>query len=179
MKKRINFLFHFWPVSTFGPSFGSLVLHHRLLFSTPSPPLVFSGRGPVRPKPKPAPSPGPIAGPLEPIRARARRCPWRTRQAAAAAPGRARLGLLGVRAYLRSRARALAHLALPCPRRSRLVLLAPPAMQPCRPPWSGHRRFIAWGAAESNRPRRTLRRAEPHLLSFFPRPGKHRSIVPA
>jgi hypothetical protein len=68
MKKRINFLFHFWPVSTFGPSFGSLVLHHRLLFSTPSPPLVFSGRGPVRPKPKPAPSPGPIAGPLEPIR---------------------------------------------------------------------------------------------------------------
>jgi hypothetical protein len=48
---------------------------------------------------------------------------------AAAAPRRAHLGLLGVRAYLRSRARAPTRLAPALPRRSRLVLLAlPPAM---------------------------------------------------
>jgi hypothetical protein len=98
---------------------------------------------------------------------------------AARRPWRVRSGLLGVRAYLRPRAQAPTFpspcsASRPSPAWHHLRPL------PSRPPWPPPPVSLPSSSsqARANRPRQELRRAKPHLLSFFPRPGKHRSVVP-
>jgi hypothetical protein len=125
----------------------------------------------------------PLSGlgpPAKPIWARPQSSMLLRMATAAMRPWRVRPGLLGVRAYLRPRARAPT-CPSPCSTSRPSPALRHRQPLPSRPPWppplvSLPSRSSPVGA---NRPRQELRRAKPHLLSLFPQPGKHRSVVPA